>query len=260
MNTSVIVVLRHACDGGTKPSGNTINFNSNITINNYGSHTVVDKNNNITIPINWLGCLGLKQAQDLGDVLKEMLANYCPVSRIITEDTGTGHDDDGTSNPLHTINSFANAISDDFKLKEQKNVQFDIYDGGDVPDPNLFNVASLLKDGIGEFSTVICWEAKGMWRQDDSCFHPDSILGLLGNSGPNGGTVNDYDIISNNDNSPYKGQTIYIFECDNNDHSLSLKMFNYDGSKPKESQITPINEASGWPTNLCPKSEQHDCN
>jgi len=244
MSTSVIVVLRHACDGGTKPSGKTIPFNSNIKFNNQGSHTKIDADNNVLIPINWLGGLGLKQAANLGTALPELLNNYCPVSRIITEDTGTGHDNDGTSNPLHTISFYANTIHKD------QNISFDIFNGGEIPNPEIFNVDALLKDGKGKFSTVICWEAKGMWRHDSGDFQSDSILGLLGHCGPNGEKVNNYNQMKHN--SPYKGQIVYIFEC-NEDSSLNLKMYNFDGSK-----FTDITGAAQWPANMCPGSEQHD--
>jgi len=249
MSTSSIVVVRHACDGGTKPSGETIPFNSNIKFNNQGSHTKIDANNAVTIPINWLGARGLKQAAGLAAVLQGLLINYCPVSRIVTEDTGSANND-GTSNPLHTISFYANSIN------PQQQVHFDIYNGGDVPSAKIFNTDELLKDGIGTFSTVICWEAKGMWRHDSGDFQSDSILGLLGHCGPNGGKVANYDQMK--ENQPYKGQIIYIFECSHTDHSLTLKMYNYDVTQPEDKQVTEITSTSSWPGNLCPKSEQHD--
>ena len=250
MSTSAIVVLRQACDGGTTPKGQVINFNSNIKLNNHGSHTKIVENNGIVIPINWLGQLGLKQAQGLASALKTLLGKYCPVSRIVTKDTGSGQNNDGTSNPLHTISFYANGID------PAQEVNFDIYNGGETADPKIFNTDFLLQDGIGKFSTVICWEAKGMWRHDSGTFQPDSILGLLGNCGKNGEKVANYEQMK--DNSPYKGQLIYIFECNDADSSLTLKIYNYDGSKPVADQVTEITNTSAWPANLCPKCEQHD--
>ncbi|MBC8756262.1 hypothetical protein H2O64_16430 [Kordia sp. YSTF-M3] len=243
MSKSAIVVVRHACDGGTKPSPQTLPFNANIKFNNQGTYTKINADNSITIPINWLGGLGLKQAANLGVALPKLLKDYCPVSRIITEDVGNGHD--GTSNPLHTISFYANNINKD------QNISFDIFNGGAVPSPETFNVDTLLKDGKGKFSTVICWEAMGMWRQGSGTpYYKKSILGLLGHCGPNGEKVNNYNQIK--ENSPYKGQIIYIFEC-NDDSSLNLKIYNLDGTN-----FTDITGASHWPGNMCPKSEQHD--
>lgn len=247
MSKSAIVVLRHACDGGTTPSDQILPFNTNIKFNNQGTYTKINSENSITIPVNWLGGLGLRQAKGLGTALEGLLKDYCPVSRIVTEDVGNGHN--GTSNPLHTISFYANNIN------QQQAINFDIYDGGETPNSKIFNVASLLQDGIGTFSTVVCWEAKGMWRHSDGDYQRDSILGQLGHSGPNGGKVNDFHLIS--ENGPYKGQIIYIFEC-NDDSSLSLKVYNYDVNKPEGSQFTSVSGSSPWPTNLCPKCEQHD--
>ena len=255
MSTSVIVVLRHACDGGTKPKNKQVTLNDNIKIKNHGEHTIVD-GQNITIPLNRLGELGLRQAAGLGPALHNFLEDkdkgYAPVSRIITEDTGSNHED-GTPNPLKTISYYAN------NTNPEQPISFDICQGGDIPDPNFFSIDSLLRDGIGSYSTVVCWEVKGMWRHGHGTkYNKTSILGLLGHCGPSGGTVNDYDMISNNDNSPYKGQVIYIFECDNADHSLTLKMYNYDVNKPAGSQFSVIDSATGWPYKLCQDCEQFD--
>jgi hypothetical protein len=247
MSTSAIVVLRHACDGGTKPTGQQIKFNDNIKINNQGHHTKVD-GQNILIPVNWLGELGLKQAQGLATDLQALLKDYCPVSRIITEDTGSDHDD-GTSNPLHTISYYANNIN------EQQDVSFDIYQGGDTADPKIFDVSSLLQDGIGKFSTVVCWEAKGMWRHSDGGFQEDSILALLGKCGSEGKLISNYVLIS--ENSPYKGQMIYVYEC-NEDSSLTLKVFEYDVKRTDGNKFKQVTSSSKWPTNLCPECEKHD--
>lgn len=259
MSTSVIVVLRHACDGGTKPSGKQITFNTNIKINNIEGKTKVD-GQKITIPVNWLGGLGLAQAQGLGTALQVLLNEYCPVSRIITEQTGTGHNNDGTSNPLHTISFYAN------NLTQQQAVNFDIYNGGDAANTKVFNVPFLLRDGIGKFSTVVSWEARGMWRHDKGTkdfnvpypngFKEDSILGVLGKCGPGGQKISNYNLIS--DNSPYKGQMIYIFES-NEDKSLKLRVFEYDVKRTDGNQLKEITSSAEWPDNLCSDCEQHDC-
>jgi len=245
MSKSVIVVLRHACDGGEGPADKQITFNDNIKINNHGKYTKVDKQK-ITIPYNRLGTLGLAQAESLGPALNAFLEDknkdYCPVSRIYTEDTGSNHND-GTPNPLKTISYYAN------NTNSKQSINFEICQGGDIPDPSLFSVDSLLRDGIGSFSTVVCWETKGMWRQGHGTpYCSQSILGLLAHCGPNNNKVPNYEQMKAN--KPYKGQIIYVFEC-NVDKSLTLKMYNFDLNEPADSQFTEITADSKWPTSLC---------
>ncbi|WP_298516621.1 hypothetical protein [uncultured Kordia sp.] len=252
MSKSVIVVVRHACDGGTKPANEKVTLNGNINIKNHGEHTIVD-GQKITIPVNWLGDLGLRQAAALGPALNSFLEDtskdYCPVSRIITEDTGSNNDD-GTPNPLKTISYYANSTN------AQQAVSFDIYQGGDIPDPNMFSIDSLLRDGIGSYSTVVCWEIKGMWRQGHGTpYCKKSILGLLGHCGSKGGKVANYEQMKTH--QPFKGQIVYVFEC-NEDKSLTLKMYNFDVNQPVGSQFTEIKSDSPWPTNLCQDCEKHD--
>ena len=121
----------------------------------------------------------------------------------------------------------------------------DLYNNSDYANPNVNSIDGLLKDGKGQFSTIVSWEAKGMWRYEDDNFTPISILGQLGHNINN---KEAYTLIEKN--SPYKGQIIYIFEY-NDDGSLTLKVFNYDPNKPEK--FNEILSGDAWPTKLCPK-------
>jgi hypothetical protein len=243
MSKSVIVVLRHGCDGGNGPR-EEIDFNPDVTVTNHSSRGKV-KDNKVTIVIDWLGDLGLKQAHGLGDALPDLLGAYCPVSRIITEGPGDGHD--GTPNPLYTIRYAAKKLAASFKHLTNKNLSLDLYDNDAYKDPKVFSVDALLQDGKGQYSTIVSWEAKGMWRHSDGGFQKDSLLGQLGHCGSGGHKVENHHLIS--DHSPYKGQVIYIFEC-NEDNSLTLRVFAYDPSTTGNG-FTEIKSGSDWPSNLC---------
>jgi hypothetical protein len=123
----------------------------------------------------------------------------------------------------------------------------DLYDNDAYKDPKVFSVDALLQDGKGQHSTIVSWEVKGMWRHSDGGFQKDSLLGQLGHCGSGSHKVENHHLIS--DHSPYKGQTIYIFEC-NEDNSLTLRAFAYDPSTTGNI-FTEIKSGSDWPNNLC---------
>ncbi|MFC4633455.1 hypothetical protein ACFO3O_06030 [Dokdonia ponticola] len=247
---SAIVVLRHGCDGGSQPTNQIIDFNSNSTVTFHGGGGTVT-NNKVTVVKNWLGCLGLKQMHGLQDDLTTLLKPYAPVSRILSE--GPGNGEKGTPNPISTISCYAKKTASTFTNRK---LSIDLYDNNAYKDPSVFSVDALLKDGKGQFSTVICWEAKGMWRHgSDTGFESDSILATLGHCGPGGKKVSNYNLLS--DHSPYKGQIIYIFEC-NDDGSLLLKVVDYDPSR-SDAKFQEITDSSQWPEKLCTDSKQCDC-
>ena len=250
---SAIVVLRHGCDGGSQPTNQTLDFNPNSTVTFYGGGGTV-KNNKITVVENWLGCLGLKQMQGLQDDLTALLKPYAPVSRIISEGPGDGHD--GTPNPISTISCYAKKTASNLKTLKNRNLAIDLYNNESFTDSNVFGVDALLKDGKGQFSTVVCWEAKGMWRHGSGTgFESDSILATLGHCGPEGKKVPNYDLLS--DYSPYKGQMIYIFEYNDNG-SLTLRVFGYDPSRTS-GKFQEIKEGAQWPSKLCTDDKQCNC-
>ena len=168
---------------------------------------------------------------------------YAPVSRIVTENPGDGTH--GTPNPLDTVTPFMKGMESQIASLPGGKLKLCMYDNTSFEaNAAIFKGSSLLQDG--NYSTVISWEAMGMWRKSEGDYVTDSILGTLVKDNTNPMVVK---------HSPRKGQTVYIFTgldtASGRFDTLEVYDFN-----PDNGAMTLLPDTN-WPDKLCTKAEQH---
>ena len=235
MNTTrppAIIVIRHGCDGGSSDL-QKIKFDVDTTEVSFNGPDTEVKDNVVTVQDNWLGPDGLDRAIQFGKKLPDWInARYATVTTVISEGPGNGHD--GTPNPVNTIapyvqNTAAHTLSETGKKLKLCLLKDNAYDKNTA----VLSPAALQKTGAGQYSTVICWEALGMWRscsskdkgkgKEDCNYNASLLLGSLSND-PNN------PLLSKNSNSPAKGQTVYVYTNPTDDR-YDLTVFNFDGQE-----------------------------
>lgn len=240
-----VIVFRHGCDGGSS-NPYRFTFPDNIDISYKGKYNNIN-GQVVTIANDWLGKLGHHQADTLGatgSLPSWFISRFCPVSRVITENPGDGQN--GTPNPLNTVRPFIANIADRIPKLPGGKLKLDMYDNVQFDSlKDVFKGSELLKDG--NYSTVISWEAMGMWRLSSGDYVSNSILGVLAKDNEN---------LMIKKNSPQKGQTIYVFTELNvsTNRFDNLEVYNFN---PDTAQFT-LNKDTNWPATLCTKAEQHN--
>lgn len=240
-----VIVFRHGCDGGSSDPYR-ITFPNNIAISYSGKYRNID-GQIVTIANDWLGKLGHQQAEALGakaNLPSWFISKYCPVSRVITENPGDGTH--GTPNPLNTARPFMVGMADQIPNLPGGKLKLNMYDNDSFESlESVFKGDALLRDG--NFSTVISWEAMGMWRKSSGGYVTDSILGVLAKDNYN-------PMIAAN--SPQKGQTIYVFTGLNSTTNRFDHLDVYDFN-PDTGTFTHLTDTH-WPPLLCTKDKQHN--
>ena len=236
-----VIILRHGCDGGHSDPYK-ITFKDTVTISYSGKYKNID-GQTVVINNDRLGGLGQRQACALGFNLPSFLnEKYAPVSRIITENPGDGIN--GTANPLNTIIPYINAVTN----LHGSQLKLDLHDNADFDKiKDVFKASTILKDGEN-YSTIISWEAWTMWRNSDGEYQEKSILGTLVKDDQN-------PMLNNDDLSPRKGQTIYIFTGLNTDTERfdTLEIYDFNPYTKAFKLLT----TTDWPDKLCSKAQQH---
>ena len=253
---SAIIILRHGCDGGDGDKGN-FTFGEKVSLFFHGNDGKVE-GNTVYYERDFLSKLGHQEATALGNELPDWINNqFQPVSRVISEGPGIKRREiDGTPNPINTIRPYIDKLCDKdlFKSPTGK-LTVDLYDNKVSKDPNIFSVDKLLADGIGSYSTVVSWEAKGMWRDDKKIFVEDSILGKLSEGLDNRFLLSDsyYDEEKKEErghNRPWKGRMIYVFEVQD-DHSLIMKVYEFISKEDGSGSFHEITKSEDWPKKIC---------
>ncbi len=158
---------------------------------------------------------GITQAQKIADQLPAWLnANgYSPINRVITKDPRPY---DSTSNPFQTVAPLVLTLDKDERNYSSERGYVRLKFFKDMSDDEV--TQSALFDGT-EFSSVLCWDAEGLWGKKDGDYPAtmlsDSILGRLLTEE----SIEDI----NNLGKPGKAKEIYILVYDK-----ELKKFTVD--------------------------------
>lgn len=260
MAKSAIVLFRHGCDNGeaTGPGNFTLDENL-VKVSFHGQNGRVD-GNTIYYERDFLGTaatdkkpidIGFKEKVALGKQLPDWINNqFQPVSRVMSEGPGIMNSKtgaiDGTPNPVNTVRPYIEAIctQKSFKSPTTK-LTVDLYDNDSSWDTTLFSLDALFADGKGSYSTVISWEAKGMWRQDSGGYVPQSIIGQLSKH------VTNTESLSLLNMQPYKCQIVYTFELQDDHQSLIMKIYEFVAHSDGSGEFNEITHQTQWPANKC---------